>query len=68
MLDLTDRLNGTIINIFKIPKENIVLKITQIGNFSRKRNQMDLVELEKYSNRNKEFTGGSYRNERGKSQ
>lgn len=51
-----------------MPKENIVLKITQIGNFSRKRNQMDLVELEKYSNRNKEFTGGSYRNERGKSQ
>lgn len=53
MLDLTDRLNGTIINIFKIPKENIVLKITQIGNFSRKINQMDLLELEKYSKRNK---------------
>lgn len=64
------RLNETILKMFKESEENIVLQVVQVRNVSRKINQMDLVELEKYSNRNKKFTGGYQwiRDERRKSQ
>ena len=57
MLDLADRLNETIINMLKKIKGKYSLKGCTSNEFQQK-NQMDLLELEKYTDRNKEFTRG----------